>query len=97
MNEEKLEELFQFLAGNFHQDIESPELALDEFLAETPQKAIEQTVVICEEFLNSELTNQEKEDIIQSSAEIYFPAIGHSPMGWLREVVEQLKSSLERN
>jgi CdiI immunity protein len=92
-----IEELEDFLGGTFHQDIESPELALEEFIDETSYKGIEQTVIDCEAFLNCDLKNQEKEDIIQSNTEIYFPAIGQAPLGWLRQVVEQLKNSLERN
>lgn len=88
-------EIEDFLGGTFHQDIESPEDALEEFIKDTTQLGIRQTIDHCVNFLNSNLTDHEKEKIIQTNTEIYFPAIDLSPLEWLREVVYQLKLVLK--
>ncbi|MEC1179501.1 contact-dependent growth inhibition system immunity protein [Metasolibacillus meyeri] len=90
-----LEELEDFLGGTFHQDISSPEQALDEFIQEASKKCLLFTIKNCEEFLNSELTKQEKENIIQNNAEIYFPAIELTPLQWLIQLVEQIKEGVK--
>lgn len=90
-----LEELEDFLSGTFHQDIGSPEQALDEFIKEASKKCLMVTIKRCEEFLNSELTKQEKENIIQNNAEIYFPAIELTPLQWLIQLVEQIKEGVK--
>ncbi|MGQ4665270.1 contact-dependent growth inhibition system immunity protein [Metabacillus halosaccharovorans] len=90
-----LEELEDFLGGTFHQDISSPEQALDEFINESNTECLQSTIKDCEEFLTSNLTKQEKESIIQNNAEIYFPAIELTPLQWLTNLVEQLKEGLK--
>lgn len=90
-----LEELEDFLGGTFHQDISSPEQALDEFIKEASKNCLLFTIKHCEEFLNSELTKKEKENIIQNNVEIYFPAIELSPLQWLIQLVEQIKEGLK--
>ncbi|MGW8429068.1 contact-dependent growth inhibition system immunity protein [Peribacillus simplex] len=89
-----LEELEDFLGGTFHQDISSPEQALDEFLNEANKECLLFTIKYCDEFLTSNRTNQEKENYIQTNAEIYFPAIGLTPIQWLNKVVEQIKEAV---
>ncbi|WP_042473859.1 contact-dependent growth inhibition system immunity protein [Bacillus ndiopicus] len=86
-----LGELEDFLGGTFHQDIDSPEQALDEFIKEASKECLLFTIKYSEEFLNSELTKQEKEKIIQNNAEIYFPAIELTPLQWLVQLIEQIK------
>lgn len=86
-----LEELEDFLGGTFHQDISSPEQALDEFIEEASNECLLFTIKYCEEFLNGELTKQEKEDVIQKNVEIYFPAIELTPLQWLNKLIGQIK------
>ncbi|WP_226669724.1 contact-dependent growth inhibition system immunity protein [Metabacillus litoralis] len=86
-----LEELEDFLGGTFHQDISSPEQALVEFVNEASKECLLSTIKDCEKFLNSNLTKQEKENIIQNNAEVYFPAIELNPLQWLNNVVEKMK------
>ncbi|MED3759587.1 MULTISPECIES: contact-dependent growth inhibition system immunity protein [Peribacillus] len=74
------EELRDFLGGTFHQDISSPEQALDEFINEANKECLLFTIRYCDEFLTSNRTKQEKENYIQTNAEIYFPAIGLTPI-----------------
>jgi hypothetical protein len=45
--------------------------------------------------LNSNLSDKEKEEFIESNAEIYFPSIGQTPIQWLTNVVEQLKNAVK--
>lgn len=86
-----LEELEDFLGGTFHQDISSPEQALDEFINEVSIECLLSTIKDCEKFLNNSLTKQEKENIIQNNAEVYFPAIKLTPLQWLINLVEEMK------
>ncbi|UTR13508.1 contact-dependent growth inhibition system immunity protein [Salipaludibacillus sp. LMS25] len=90
-----LEELEDFLGGTFHQDINSPEQAIDEFINEASKECLMSTIKDCEKFLNSRLTKQEKTNIIQNNAEIYFPAIELTPLQWLNKLVEQMQGAVK--
>jgi len=90
-----IEELEDFLGGTFHQDISSPEQALAEFINEVSMECLVFTIKICEEFLNSNLTQQEKGNIIQSNAEVYLPAIELNPVEWLTNLVEKMKDGVK--
>lgn len=90
-----LEEVADFLGATFHQDMGSPEEALDEFIEECYKEALLTTLKDCEEFLRNDWTNEEKESFIQNKAEIYFPAIGLTPLQWLNKVVEQLRAAVK--
>lgn len=90
-----LEELEDFLGGTFHQDIGSPDQALNEFIKEVSKECLLSTIKDCEEFLNSNLTKQEKENLIQNNTEIYFPAIELTPLQWLYQLVEQMKEAVK--
>ncbi|MDR4938253.1 contact-dependent growth inhibition system immunity protein [Rossellomorea marisflavi] len=90
-----LEELENFLGGTFHQDISSPEQAIDEFINEASIECLLSTIKDCEKFLNSSLTKQEKENIIQHNAEVYFPAIELTPLQWLNNLVENMKEGVK--
>jgi hypothetical protein len=90
-----LEELEDFLGGTFHQDISSPEQALDEFINEANKECLLFTLKYCDEFLTSNIPEQEKENYIQTNAEIYFPRIGLTPLQWLNKVVEKIKEAVK--
>ena len=90
-----LEELEDFLGGTFHQDISSPEQALDAFINEASIECLLSTIKHCEKFLNSNLTKQEKENIIQNSAEVYFPAIELNPLQCLNNLVDKMKEGMK--
>lgn len=90
-----LEELEDFLAGTFHQDISSPEQALDEFVNEASKECLLFTVKYCDECLNSKISKQEKESIIENNAKIYFPAIELTPLQWLSNLEEQIKEVMK--
>jgi hypothetical protein len=90
-----LEELEDFLGGTFHQDISSPEQALNEFINEVSKECLLSTMKDCEKFLNSNLTKQEKESFIQNNAEVYFPAIELTPLQWLNKLVQQMKEAVK--
>jgi chromosomal replication initiation ATPase DnaA len=89
------EELSNFLGGNFHQDIESPEQALQDYIKRQNKKWMQILIDCAENFLNSNLSDKEKEEFIESNAEIYFPSIGQTPIQWLTNVVEQLKDAVK--
>lgn len=88
-----LKELKDFFEGTFHQDISSPEQALDEFINEVSKECLVSTINDCKEFLNSNLTRQEKEDFIKVNTEIYFPVIELTPLQWLCKLVERIQEA----
>ena len=90
-----LEELEDFLGGTFHQDIISPEQAIDEFINEVSKECLLSTIKVCEQFLNSSLTKEEKKIIIENNAEIYFPAIKLTPLEWLNNLVKEMKEGVK--
>ncbi|WP_249595686.1 contact-dependent growth inhibition system immunity protein [Peribacillus frigoritolerans] len=97
LSSNKLEEpVFQFLAGTFHQDIESPEEALEELLTEESKEYLESAIVFLTDFIGSEYSDIEKNGYIQSCADgVYFPALGLEPLQWLYQVIEQIKEAVK--
>ncbi|MGM0748661.1 MAG: contact-dependent growth inhibition system immunity protein [Bacillota bacterium] len=93
-NYDILEELSDFLEGTFHQDMGSPEQALEEFIAESSKECLFFTITFCEEFLNNDISDQEKESFIKSNSEIYFPAIDLTPVQWLKRVITEIKDAI---
>ncbi|MDR4435256.1 contact-dependent growth inhibition system immunity protein [Bacillus tequilensis] len=93
-NYDTLEELSDFLEGTFHQDMGSPEQALKEFIAESSKECLVFTIKFCEEFINENMSDQEKESFIKSNTEIYFPAIDLTPLQWLKKVITEIKEAI---
>ncbi|EEM56116.1 MULTISPECIES: contact-dependent growth inhibition system immunity protein [Bacillus cereus group] len=89
------EELGCFLAGTFHQDIESLEFAINEFITAVTTICLENTIEDITAFLQSGLSIHEKEEFIIYNAEIYFPALNLTPIEWLEQIVELLKRALK--
>ncbi|WP_440604398.1 contact-dependent growth inhibition system immunity protein [Bacillus sp. GB_SG_008] len=89
------EELSDFLDGTFHQDMGTPEKALNEFIEEAHKVCIENTIKYITVFLKSDLSAQEKEEFIEYYTEIYFPSLKLTPIEWLEQTVETLKQSLK--
>ena len=70
LSSNKLEEpVFQFLAGTFHQDIDSPEEALQELLTEESKEYLEFAIIFFTDFIGSEYPDIEKNEYIQSCAD----------------------------
>ncbi|MGG0238075.1 contact-dependent growth inhibition system immunity protein [Bacillus rhizoplanae] len=89
------EELSDFLDGTFHQDMGTPEKALNEFIEEAHKVCIENTIKYITVFLKSDLSTQEKEEFIEYYTEIYFPSLKLTPMEWLEQTVKTLKKALK--
>jgi hypothetical protein len=89
------EEVADFLAGTFHQDMGSPEQALADFIVENTKECLEFTLESLLVFMRKNTTEKEKEDFIKSYAEIYFPAMGLTPLEWLENVIGQLKEAVK--
>ncbi|MGP9038100.1 contact-dependent growth inhibition system immunity protein [Bacillus stercoris] len=88
--------VFRFLGGHFHQDKESPENALNEYLNEASQKLKERDLIVLTEFLNSDYPEEDKKEFIEEAADgIYFPEDDITPLEWLKQVNEQIKKHLE--
>ncbi|ADV94752.1 MULTISPECIES: contact-dependent growth inhibition system immunity protein [Bacillus] len=89
--------VFQFLAGTFHQDIETPDDAIQELLTEESKEYLEDAIVFLTDFIESEHSENEKKDYIQSCADgVYFPAFNLEPIDWLKNVIVQIKKSLKK-
>lgn len=88
--------VFRFLGGHFHQDIESPEKSLDEYLNEAAQKLKERDLIALTEFINSDYSEEDKIEFIEEAADgIYFPEDDITPLEWLKQVIEQIKEHLK--
>lgn len=97
LSSNKIEEpVFHFLSGTFHQDNNSPEEALEELLTDETKEYLESAIAFLTDFIQSEYSDTEKNDYIQSCADgVYFPAVGLEPLQWLHEIIEQIKEALK--
>lgn len=86
-------ELEIFLGGTFHQDIESVEDEVCEYLANMKKNAIK-TINAIDEFLASDISIEEKNKFTTDNVWIYFPAIEKEPIEWLEEVNDFFKSNI---
>ncbi|MFN2748023.1 contact-dependent growth inhibition system immunity protein [Bacillus sp. z60-18] len=86
--------VYQFLGGIFHQDIESPESALEEYLDQVSQKEQEDDVIALTEFINSEYSEEEKNDFIEEAADgVDFLSYEVAPLMWLKQVTQKIKNN----
>lgn len=90
MKSSSWEELENFLGGTFHQDIDSPEEALEEYLNELDKEWIKTIAQNVESFLKSSMSYEEKDKFIRENTEIYFPALGMTPLQWIEHVLKRL-------
>lgn len=88
------EEVKNFLAGTFHQDIEEPMEALREYIEAVDSQWLLYLSKEIERFLISELSECCKEEFIQECTCIYYPAIGLKPIEWLTDVLGEIKKSI---
>ncbi|AWM21615.1 contact-dependent growth inhibition system immunity protein [Bacillus subtilis] len=90
------EPVFQFLGGIFHQDIETPESALDEYLEEISKEEQETDIVALKDFINSDYTDEEKNDFIDEAADgVDIRSYGVSPLVWLEQVIQKIEKNIE--
>ncbi|MBO3796856.1 contact-dependent growth inhibition system immunity protein [Bacillus subtilis] len=90
------EPVFQFLGGIFHQDIEAPESALDEYLEEIPKKEQETDIAALKDFFNSDYSDEEKNDFIDEAADgVDVLSYGVSPIIWLEQVIQKIEKNIE--
>nr|WGD68586.1 contact-dependent growth inhibition system immunity protein [Bacillus subtilis] len=90
------EPVFQFLGGIFHQDIETPESALDEYLEEIPKEEQETDILALKDFINSDYTDEEKNDFIDEVADgVDIRSYGVSPLVWLEQVIQKIEKNIE--
>nr|WP_087993920.1 contact-dependent growth inhibition system immunity protein [Bacillus subtilis] len=88
--------VFRFLGGYFHQDIDSPESALDEYLEEIPKEEQENDVAALKEFINSDYSDEEKNDFIDEAADgVDILSYGASPLVWLEQVIQKIEKNIE--
>ncbi|MCY8514596.1 contact-dependent growth inhibition system immunity protein [Bacillus atrophaeus] len=90
------EPVFQFLGGIFHQDIETPESALDEYLEEIPKEEQETDIVALKDFINSDYSDEEKNDFIDEAADgVDILSYGVSPLVWLEQIIQKIEKNIE--
>ncbi|MEC1527986.1 contact-dependent growth inhibition system immunity protein [Bacillus spizizenii] len=88
--------VFRFLGGYFHQDIDSPESALDEYLEEIPKEEQENDVATLKKFINSDYSDEEKNDFIDEAADgVDILSYGVSPIIWLEQVIQKIEKNIE--
>ncbi|MEG7354754.1 contact-dependent growth inhibition system immunity protein [Bacillus inaquosorum] len=88
--------VFRFLGGYFHQDIDSPESALDEYLEEIPKEEQETNIVALKDFINSDYTDEEKNDFIDEAADgVDIRSYRVSPLVWLEQVIQKIEKNIE--
>ncbi|OYD06130.1 contact-dependent growth inhibition system immunity protein [Paludifilum halophilum] len=86
--------MFQFLAGVFHQDFESPEEAL-EMIRECGHIELDDTSKFIRCFLELGISDEDKNKFTEEHSWIYFPALGMTPLEWLKEIVVDLEKSVK--
>ncbi|WP_039075496.1 contact-dependent growth inhibition system immunity protein [Bacillus sp. MSP13] len=90
------EPVFQFLGGIFHQDIETPESALDEYLEEIPKEEQETDIAALKDFINSDYSDEEKNDFIDEAADgVDIRSYGVSPLVWLEQVIQKIEKNIK--
>ena len=89
-----IDELEDFLESNFHQDIESIEDAIQEILDEDNSEYLLDVIKFINEFLESSISNKQKEEFIEQHAEIYFKNIGETPIEWLRNISKRIEQKV---
>lgn len=94
MNNENIEKLEIFLSGTFHQDISSPEEALEEYINEVDKEWITSIIDSAEIFLKSDISDEEKCKFIESNAEIFFPAMCLTPLQWFSSIIGRFKQEV---
>ncbi|MGE9753683.1 contact-dependent growth inhibition system immunity protein [Bacillus inaquosorum] len=88
--------VFRFLGGYFHQDIDSPESALDEYLEEIPKEEQENDVAALKEFINSDYSDEEKNDFIDEAADgVDILSYGVTPLLLLEQVIQKIEKNIE--
>ncbi|MCM3156103.1 contact-dependent growth inhibition system immunity protein [Bacillus subtilis] len=88
--------VFGFLGGYFHQDIDSPESALDEYLEEIPKEEQETDIAALKDFINSDYSDEEKNDFIDEAADgVDVRSYGVSPLVWLEQVIQKIEKNIE--
>ncbi|BDG79488.1 hypothetical protein BSF_12170 [Bacillus subtilis] len=89
--------VFRFLLGGyFHQDIETPESALDEYLEEIPKEEQETDIVALKDFINSDYSEEEKNDFIDEAADgVDILSYRVSPLVWLEQVIQKIEKNIE--
>lgn len=89
------DEVFQFLAGTFHQDTFYEE-ALQELLEEVSKEYLQDAVIFLTEFIQSDYSNTEKNEYIRYSADgIYFDGLEVTPLEWLEQTVKTIEQALK--
>ncbi|NTU28079.1 hypothetical protein HPX95_18240 [Bacillus tequilensis] len=92
---EVFDPVFRFLGGYFHQDIDSPESALGEYLEEIPKKEQEHDIAALKEFINSDYSDEEKKDFIDEAADgVDILSYGVSPLLWLEQVIQKIEKNI---
>ncbi|MEK3710638.1 contact-dependent growth inhibition system immunity protein [Bacillus sp. FSL K6-1005] len=88
--------MFRYLGGFFHQDIDTPESALDGYLGEIPKEEQETDIVALKDFINSDYSDEEKNDFIDEAADgVDILSYGVSPIIWLEQVIQKIEKNIE--
>ncbi|MEC1262991.1 contact-dependent growth inhibition system immunity protein [Bacillus swezeyi] len=87
--------VYQFLSGIFHQEIESPESALEEYLDEVSKKEQEDDVIALTDFMNSQYSEEDKNDFIVEATDGVDFSYEVSPLIWLKQVTQKIENNIK--
>ncbi|MCQ6342407.1 contact-dependent growth inhibition system immunity protein [Bacillus cereus] len=85
------DEIYQFQAGNFHQDSFYEEV-IQELIEEENKEYIQDAIIFLTKFIQSDYSKEEKNRYIKEAADgIYFEGLKVTPLEWLEHTVDLLK------
>ncbi|MCY7920966.1 hypothetical protein P8841_06025 [Bacillus spizizenii] len=87
--------LYRFLGGHFHQDIESQEAALNEYLIEISKQLNERDLLALTEFKNSDYSEEDKINFIEEAADGIYSLKMISHLECLIQFTEQIKHHIK--
>ena len=94
LKNEILEELRNFLGANFHQDIESIEEAIEEFLEEADKERLIQTMDVIIAFIDLNICKNEKINLIKKYTYIKFEN-DNEYFEFIEAILDKIKHKLE--
>mgnify|MGYP003105913167 CR=1 FL=1 len=96
MDNSYIEQLENFLGGTFHQDIDSIQEALNKYIDECDKEWLNKIIISGEKFLQSDISDDNKDKFIEDSTEIYFESINMNPREWLNCIINTLKKEVNK-
>jgi hypothetical protein len=91
MTDEQLEDLFQFLTGNWYDRDEDDTTIVREFLAEAETSYIADCINLVRLFIADPEAEQVKSQFIRKSVWHYLPEEENAPIEWLKKMLSLME------